>query len=614
MSLFENLVKTYDAYDKKGNFIGIMQPNGSVLAPVAHTTLRPDIIITLDNEGNFVSAEKYDAKGPRVAVPSNEDAEVRTGSGAVNRPYSLCDHLKYMVKGSKPYVNFNNLLSDWDSSVYSHPILSAVKKYLDKGTIVGDLQNAKMIKEKWDDENIVWKFVGFPDLENNTYCWMIPSLMTSWINYYLDVRRETEKTDLCMITGGIDSIVAKHPKNLIPNGGNAKIISSNDDDGYTYRGRFANSAQAHSVSYLASQKAHNALRFLSGDQSVKYKLSDSRNGRVFICWNPSGIEVPNPGDSLFPDENEPTPASVTMASYKDQLNKTLTGFKSGLKDKTENVVIASFEKTSKTTGRLSVTDYAEINICDYFDNLYKWDEECCWRNYKYGVQAPPLTKIVEFAFGRPSKTEMVVDDKVWFSHLHSLIRSRIYGGEMPLYVVKTLVEKASRLDLYDTIFTKKYGTTQREALLTTVCSVLKKFYKDHGMEIEMSVQTNNKDINYLYGRLLAVMEKIEKDAMCNDAKRGTNAIRLQSRFIKTPLKTTEIIMRQLRSAYIPKLEAWQKVTYEKLIDEIMDKIGSYSEKEMNQPLKELYLIGYSQQRNAFYEKKKAVDTNKNIEE
>lgn len=98
MSLFENLVKTYDTYDKKGNFIGTVQPSGCVLAPVAHTTLRPDIIITLDNEGNFVSAEKYDAKGPRVAVPSNEDAETRTSAPV---PYSLCDQLKYMVKSEK---------------------------------------------------------------------------------------------------------------------------------------------------------------------------------------------------------------------------------------------------------------------------------------------------------------------------------------------------------------------------------------------------------------------------------------------------------------------------------------------------------------------------------
>lgn len=612
MSLFENLVKTYDTYDKKGNFIGVMQPSGCVLAPVAHTTLQPHVIITLDNEGNFVSAEKYDAKGPRIVVPSNEKAETRTSAPV---PYSLCDQLKYMVKSEKAYKDFIDLLSGWNTSEYSHPVLFSVQNYLEKGTILRDLQNSGVLKTDWKKQNVAWKFVGFADSENNTYCWMIPSLATSWVNYYLYVRRETEKTDLCMITGEIDSVVDCHPKNLIPGGGNAKAISSNDGTGYTYRGRFAESSQAYSVGYMASQKAHNALRFLASEQSVKYKLSDPRNGRVFICWNPSGIEVPGPGDSLFPDDDESDVTSVEMANYREHLKKALTGFKSCLKDRSENVVIASFEKTTSNTGRLSVTDYAEINICDYFDNLYKWDEECCWQNYMYGIQTPSLAKIVEFAFGRPSKTDMLVDDKVWFSQLHSLIRSRIYGGKMPLYVVKTLVEKASRLDLYDnTIFTKKYRTTQREALLTTVCSVLKKFYKDHGMEIEMSVQTDNKDINYLYGRLLAVMEKIEKDAMCNDAKRGTNAIRLQSRFIKTPLRTTEIIMRQLRSAYFPRLKVGQQVFYEKLIDEIMDKIGGYSEKEMNQPLKELYLIGYSQQRNAFYEKKKAVDTNKNIEE
>ena len=59
MSVFESFVKTYDAYEKKGNFIGEKQESGFALAPVAHTTLRPSIVINIDNDGNFISAEKY---------------------------------------------------------------------------------------------------------------------------------------------------------------------------------------------------------------------------------------------------------------------------------------------------------------------------------------------------------------------------------------------------------------------------------------------------------------------------------------------------------------------------------------------------------------------------
>ena len=116
----------------------------------------------------------------------------------------------------------------------------------------------------------------------------------------------------------------------------------------------------------------------------------------------------------------------------------------------------------------------------------------------------------------------------------------------------------------------------------------------------MSVQKDNNDVSYLFGRLLAVMEKIEKEALGKDSKRETNVIRLQSRFTKTPLSTTKIVQEQLRNAYFSKLEPWRKVYFEKLLDEIMGKIGDHDAKELNRPLKDLYLIGYYQQRNDFY--------------
>lgn len=62
----------------------------------------------------------------------------------------------------------------------------------------------------------------------------------------------------------------------------AKLISGNDERGFTYRGRFENRGQAVSVGYESSQKTHNALRWLlarqgkyiDGEVTVAWKLSD----------------------------------------------------------------------------------------------------------------------------------------------------------------------------------------------------------------------------------------------------------------------------------------------------------------------------------------------------
>ena len=601
MSVFESFVKTYDAYEKKGNFIGEKQESGFALAPVAHTTLRPSIVINIDNDGNFISAEKYSKNAPPVVVPGNEKGESRSSSSASKYPYSLCDQLKYMVKGTARYKNFMKLLSDWDDSDYSHPVLSSVRNYLEKGTILEDLERLGMLKSDWGSDNIAWKFSGFPDNENNTYCWSNKSLMKSWTDYYLDFRSRTGKTDLCMITGEYGIVADFHPKNIPPGSGNGKLISCNDKSGFTYLGRFSTSSQANSVTYEASQKMHNTLRFLASDQGVKFGLNNPQKGGVIICWNPSNIAICNPGGRLLFDEDDASTA--TMADYKNQLNKALYGYENAFENIDEKIIVASFE--SATTGRSSLTGYAEINAAEYFKNLFKWDEECCWFNYTYGIQSPSLSKIVEFAYGNPKKEKsgfsMMLDDNLKFSKLNELVSSKIFRKKINPAIVKTLVNKASRLYLYDNNkYVKKYGTTLREALLTTVCSVLRKYYIERGKEFDMSVQKDNNDVSYLFGRLLAVMEKIEKEALGKDSKRETNAIRLQSRFTKTPLSTTKIVQEQLRNAYFSKLEPWRKVYFEKLLDEIMGKIGDHDAKELNRPLKDLYLIGYYQQRNDFY--------------
>lgn len=72
-----------------------------------------------------------------------------------------------------------------------------------------------------------------------------------------------------MITGSYDIPAKQHPKGIIPFNGNAKLISANDNSNFTYRGRFSDDAQAATVGYIASQKAHNALRWLAAEQGAR---------------------------------------------------------------------------------------------------------------------------------------------------------------------------------------------------------------------------------------------------------------------------------------------------------------------------------------------------------
>ena len=134
----------------------------------------------------------------------------------------------------------------------------------------------------------------------------------------------------------------------------------------------------------------------------------------------------------------------------------------------------------------------------------------------------------------------------------------------------------------------------------------------------MSLEKDKKDRSYQFGRLLAVFEKIESDALSdkkdeNKKIRETSAMRLQSAFVQRPADTSKIIMNNLKNAYYPKLDAGIRVYYEKIIGEIFEIISEFSA-DFNKPLTPEYLLGYYLQQNEFYKKRETTDTEVNDNE
>src|SRR5258708_35748795 len=106
-----------------------------------------------------------------------------------------------------------------------------------------------------------------------TAVWEDPGNRDSWVRF-----DASQKTDfgLCMVTGETTAVAASHPKRLRHGADGAKLISSNDESGYTFRGRVDVASQAYGVGYVVTQKVHSALRWLIERQA-------HRNGdQVFV--------------------------------------------------------------------------------------------------------------------------------------------------------------------------------------------------------------------------------------------------------------------------------------------------------------------------------------------
>ena len=106
----------------------------------------------------------------------------------------------------------------------------------------------------------------------------------------------------------------------------------------------------------------------------------------------------------------------------------------------------------------------------------------------------------------------------------------------------------------------------------------------------MAYDPNETNRSYLFGCLLAIADKAERDTYEKGENRTTNAKRYWSAFSSHPYQTWMIIEERLRP-YLDKLSDNGQVYYEKKIQEITDKMSAADFAD-NSKLEPLYLLGY----------------------
>ena len=281
------------------------------------------------------------------------------------------------------------------------------------------------------------------------------------------------------------------------------------------------------------------------------------------------------------------------SEYKDELRDVLNSRKADLK-LSDGVVLAAFD--AATTGRLALTYYNELQAHDFLERLHDWDASCCWPHWKFGIQSPTLRSIIDCAFGIQRDKWMETDDRVLRQQMQRLIACRVDRALIGADIVKALSDRASRPMAYD--------HNIWENILFTACAVIRKYRTDRFKEEwNMALEPEKKDRSYQFGRLLAVMEKAERDTYDSSEGREPNAIRLQSIFCQRPMSTADNLEKQLERAYFPRLKPGSRIWYKNLMGQIMGIISEFPQEEWNKPLDNTYLMGYYLQRSALYTKK-----------
>lgn len=395
-----------------------------------------------------------------------------------------------------------------------------------------------------------------------------------------------------MISGEMDTPTYNHPDGVLSYPSKAKLICSNEN---AYRGRFTSESQASSVGSIASAKVHSALRWLRANHGVVI------GGRTFLWWSPQGKKLPS-FDFLEPTDTE---SEEVFPNYQRQLRQTLDGYCQKLKPE-DGAVIAAFD--AATRGRLSVTYYSEMRALDLVDRLQNWYDTCRLDTRYRQAWSPTLKSIVKFAFGTQRVGKVVVDSKAYGEHFQHLFHCLVDAQPLPSDIVRALVLKANHLEIYST-YNKKTKSDNREQLLSTACAVVRKYHNDKlKKEVwTLALDEQNLDRSYLFGRLLAVAEHVERSTYEKGEGREPNAIRLQTVFSQRPIYAWRILEEALKP-YYQHLEPKDRKRFRKVTEKIAQPLNP-DDPDLNKKLDDVYLLGYYHQRAALTCKKDAQNNN-----
>lgn len=575
------------------------------LTPVSHILQNAQIEITLTGEGKFLSAVPVSKGDESTIIPATEESAGRTSRP---EPHPLCDQLAYLAPSDdKKHEAYLALLAAWAESPYSHPLVRAVLTYVRSGTILSDLERERIIVRNADGSLgsgklagtdyakclVRWRMIPAPD-EEKSESYRNPVLFEKWASFYNDLR-VGQPHGICQISGEEDVLCQSHPKGTLSSAYGAKLISANDSANFTYRGRFATPEAAVSVGYTASRMAHSALRWLATNHGKQ------SGDRIFLCWNPEGKETP--GNLLYAfDAGED---KRDFVSYREELRKTLDGYGNKLRPQ-DDVVIAALE--AATTGRLSVTYYTEMKSADLLDRIEHWYDTCAWDGGKFNEPTPSFREIILCAFGKPSGNGLSLDKrdaKLAGKYFQKLLSCLTEGRSIPPDLVRALAARADTPQAYEA------GPLAR--IRHTACALIRKYRNDQAKreEWKVTLDTENRDRSYLFGRLLAVLEQAEAATYGKEDRRETNALRRLTRYTQQPMHTARALYEKL-NPYLNRLMRNKPGLYRQyraLFDQLFGLLDELEHTSLNEPLEDVYLLGYSSQRSALFTKQEQNETN-----
>lgn len=613
----------YDTYDN----LELQEKEG--LLKIAHSTQKAHLEVQLSKDGKVIAVSFLPVKDSDTVIPVTEESASRSSGAA---PHPLFDKIKYLAGDYEFYTGERNEehhqkymenLKKWCDSGYGDYKIEVLYKYLQENRLIHDLiergifslDEKQHLTKKWENASEKLTvgdqkdaFIRFQvDAVN---LWEDTKLQENYIHYYLSNGGEI---GFCQVTGREERLCVNHPSKIRNSGDKAKMISSNDKTNFTYRGRFHDVGEAYTISYEASQKVHNALKWLIERQGVKV------GDKEFVLWGVKSENVPSILESTegvasayeeeedifaaFYGEEEDKTVSI-QEDVAERFNRAIRGYHGNVRADSHFVLLGV---DAATTGRLSVIfsrEYFGADGNELIERIEQWHRDCAWNVSSYNKKlqkrvyftgAPSPYEIALCTYGREQGNSIKGTDKVIANAVERILPCIVDGKRVPVDIMREVVHRAQHPQNYK-------SKTLWQQVLSVACALTRKHLIEKGEEC--LVMKSPESLDAKCGRMLAIADAIEAWVLREEKiDRTTTAMRYYTKFCENPCDTWVIIQKNLKP-YEMKLRGRAR-NLQTLLGEIS---ATISEEEFQQKrnLDGTFCLGFDSQRYEIIEEAKRI--------
>lgn len=467
------------------------------------------------------------------------------------------------------------------------PMISAYRAFLTSWKPENEAENLFLLGlgKKYNTSGYIFSLEGHPEIMLHTE----PEVLAKWETLYHDQQKQTEDTlkMQCAVTGEEAPIARIHEKIKGVMGGLATgtVLISYKNSAETSYGK--EQSYNSNISETVMQKYTSTLNYLLKTKHHHIFLE----GMTLVFWS---MTTQSAEDDMM--------SALFQANY-DQMDASQTG----------DMLLKLMKQAQKSTVLLeeiastcNIDPNVDFYMVGFLPNTSRLSLKFLYHK-KYGEI---LQHIAEH------QNDLQIGNK-----LHPISIGQIFYALLPPTTKKSTVPPALTAKIMESVL---YGTPYPTSLLS---NMIKRVKTDTGLsvsriragvirgcinryarrnqkeELQMYLDEQNTNQAYVCGRLFAILEKLQKDALGNGINRTIKDAYFASAASKPSLVFPKIL--KLAQHHLNKVNS--PVYYNKCIGEIMIHLDGKFPDTLSLMEQGKFIIGYYQQYESFFEKKEKTE-------